>query len=391
MSGTRSDSGPALSPSKGAGSRRARHVAAFALILIAQFGVFEVALRTWGHSEAAPAFQGLFIYPDTGYRLNPNARVRFTTSEFDTEIRINGTGVRDDEEIGPKAANERRIVLLGDSLVLSVQVPFSQTFGELLEARLNAAPSPYVYRVINAGVQGYGPVEELHFFESVAATLQPDLVIETIFVGNDAEEAARTASRLKTEGQTPATPVSDSVASRVRRLIRRSMVLQLLRLRVVAATARFRGVLTAPEPPLQSYEASPAPRIAEGLAVSRQCVRDIASIAARLGASTAVALMPARFQVDDADYGRLKEAVAAAGGELRRDAATERFDAALADLLLPRLDLLPALRRALPGPDLFFQETVHLTPRGHTVVADALYRFIEERHLLTADPVRPSR
>jgi lysophospholipase L1-like esterase len=379
-----------LSVSTRTASHRARHLAAFGLILLAQFGVFEVALRTWGHSEAAPAFQGLFIYPETGYRLNPNARVRFTTSEFDTEIRINGTGVRDDDEIGPKAPNERRIVLLGDSLVLSVQVPFSQTFGELLERRLNADPSPYRYRVINAGVQGYGPVEELHFFQSMAATFQPDLVIETIFVGNDAEEASRTGSRLKAGGAAPLA-VRDTVATQFRRLVRRSMVLQLLRLRVVAATARFHGVLTAPEPPLQSYAASPAPRIAEGLAITRQCVRHIAAIAASQGASTAIALMPARFQVDDADYGRLKEAVTAAGGELQRDAASQRFDAALAELPLPRVDLLPELRRALPGPDLFFQETVHLTPRGHEVVAEALYRFIEQQHLGTPDPARPSR
>jgi hypothetical protein len=92
--------------------------------------------------------------------------------------------------------------------------------------------------------------------------------------------------------------------------------------------------------------------------------------------------MPARFQVDDADYGRLREAVSQAGGELRRDAASERFDAALASLRLPSLDALPALRAALPGPDLFFQQTVHLTPRGHQVVADALERFLRERHLV---------
>ena len=380
-----------MTVSKRPASHRARHLAAFGLILLAQFGVFEAALRTWGHSEAAPAFQGLFIYPEKGYRLNPNARVRFTTSEFDTEIRINGSGVRDDEEIGPKPPNERRIVLLGDSLVLAVQVPFSQTFGELLERRLNADPSPYRYRVINAGVQGYGPVEELHFFESMAATLQPDLVIETIFVGNDAEEASRTGSRLKAGGAAPPLAVKDTVATQFRRLVRRSMVLQLLRLRVVSATARFHGLLAAPEPPLQSYAASPAPRIAEGLAITRQCVRDIAAVAASQGASTAIALMPARFQVDDADYGRLKEAVTAAGGELQRDAASQRFDAALAELPLPRVDLLPALRRALPGPDLFFQETVHLTPRGHEIVAEALYRFIEEQHLGTPPPARPSR
>ena len=110
---------------------RARRVAVFLLIVAVQFGVFETALRTWGSSEAAPAFQGLFT-PDgaTGYRLKPNARVRFTTSEFETDIAINTQGVRDDEDIGPKAPGERRIVMLGDSRVLSVQVPFAETFGE---------------------------------------------------------------------------------------------------------------------------------------------------------------------------------------------------------------------------------------------------------------------
>jgi hypothetical protein len=94
-----------------------------------------------------------------------------------------------------------------------------------------------------------------------------------------------------------------------------------------------------------------------------------------------VMLVPARFQVDDPDYGRLKTAVAQAGGELVRDAATERFHAALADVPLPRLDVLPPLRAALPGQDVFFQQTVHLTPRGHEIVAEAMERFIREKGL----------
>ena len=128
------------------------------------------------------------------------------------------------------------------------------------------------------------------------------------------------------------------------------MVLQVLRLRVVSATERFTGVLGTPEPPLQSYAVNPAPRIGQGLTIARECVAGIAADrAAAGGARTAVMLMPARFQVDDADYGRLKEAVAESGGELVRDAASERFAAALAGLQLPLFDVLPALRAALPG------------------------------------------
>jgi len=217
--------------------RRVRRVGAFLLVLAAQFGIFEAALRTWGSSEAAPAFQGLFTGDEaTGYRLQPGARVRFTTSEFSTDIAINSRGVRDDEEIGPKAPNERRIVILGDSLVLSVQVPFGETFGELLEHRLNAEQSQYRYRVINAGVQGYGPVEELLFFRTVARAFEPDLVIATLFVGNDAEEAVASEGRLTGGGQPAVQSLGEDLTTWLRRVVRRSMVLQILRLRVVAAT-----------------------------------------------------------------------------------------------------------------------------------------------------------
>lgn len=358
---------------------RARHALLVAGIVLVQAVLFEAGLRTWGSSEAAPAFQGLFTGdPAVGYRLKPGARVRFTTSEFDTHIAINGAGVRDDEEIGPKAPDEKRIVILGDSLVLSVQVPFEQTFGEQLERRLNtpardaAAPRPR-YRVINAGVQGYGPVEELLFFRNVIRRLHPDVVLVTVFVGNDAEEAVTSQPKLAQPG---GGALRESVATRLRRAVRRSMVLQILRLRAVAATERFRGFKGTPEPPLQSYAANPAPRIPRGMTLARDAISQIASEAEAAGARTALLLMPARFQVDDGDFGRLRDAVAQAGGELLRDAATERFAAAVSSLNLPTADLLQPLRAAPPGPDLFFQQNVHLTPRGHAVVADHLAQFL---------------
>ena len=101
-------------------------------------------------------------------------------------------------------------------------------------------------------------------------------------------------------------------------------------------------------------------------------------------------LMPARFQVDDADYGRLRDAVRAGG---RRAACATPRRAAV------RRGARRACRcrgstccrrcaRALPGPDLFFQQTVHLTPRGHEVVAEALERVPRATGLLTPPPAR---
>jgi lysophospholipase L1-like esterase len=355
----------------------------FLLIAALQFAVFEVALRTWGHSEAAPSFETLFVPdPTIGYRLRPGAHTRFVTDEFDTTIAVNSQGVRDDSDIGPKPRGERRIVVLGDSIVLSVQVDGQQTFAHLLEERLNARGGPVRYRVINAGVQGYGPVEELLFYRRIARAFQPDLVIETIFVGNDAEEAYASQGRLRAPEGPTAGAAADSLTSRLRRVVRRSLVLQVLRLRVVSVTDRLTNWMSPPEAPLQSYAATPPARVVDGLRVSADCVRQIADDASHDGARTMVMLVPARFQVDDPDYGRLKDIVSGAGGSLVRDAATTRFADAIRPLGLPIFDALPALRGSLPGPDVFFQQTVHLTPRGHVIVADALERFLRQQGLL---------
>src|SRR5580765_5075747 len=160
------------------------------VILVAEFAVLEGALRVYGGSEAASSFQSILMQdPRIGHRLKPDARTRYTTVEFSTEIVINAQGVRDDQDIGPKAPGERRVLVLGDSLVLSVQVPLEQTFCKQLEARLAAADPAHRWRVINGGVQGYGPVKDWLFYRNVAEAFQPDIVMIVAFVGNDAVEA----------------------------------------------------------------------------------------------------------------------------------------------------------------------------------------------------------
>src|SRR5262249_31299389 len=120
-----------------------------AVFIFVWFGAFEGGLRLAGGSEAGLDFRELFTPdPVIGYRLHPSKTIHFATSEFATDISINSGGVRDDE-IPPKPLGERRIVVLGDSLVLAVQVPLQQTFCKLLERQLNARQHDLHYRVIN--------------------------------------------------------------------------------------------------------------------------------------------------------------------------------------------------------------------------------------------------
>lgn len=358
---------------------RAR-LALAAVIGLAQFGMFEAGLRVAGSSEAALSFQRLFMAdPVIGYRLRPSTAVRFTTSEFSTDISINAEGVRDDP-LGPKAPGERRIVVLGDSLVMAVQVPIEQTFCRLVQDSLNARAAPGVrYRVIDAGVQGYGPDEEALFLEKVASRLQPDLVVVVIFVANDAIDAIDRLSRLHGH----VTPARALLRDRVRRFVRRSAVMQIVGLRVREVRERFRGPQPAlPDRRLLTYATSPPPDVAEGLAVSREAVGRIAADQAAAGGRTAVVLAPARFQLDPEEFRRMQESVEPAGYQLEVDAATDRFREALAPLGLPTLDLLPAFRASADPHGVFLETTVHLTPAGHRVAADAIVSFLAASHLV---------
>src|SRR5579862_918159 len=236
-----------------------------AAILAGQFGLIEAGLRLEGGSEATPAFQALFLQdPQTGYRLKPGAHTRYTTVEFSTEIAINAQGVRDDRDIGPKAPNERRIVILGDSLTMALQVSVDRTFSALLEQRLNAADPSHQWRVINAGVQGYGAVQEALFYRHVAAAFQPDLVLVASSVVNAPLEAGK-QSWLDADGQ-PAADAGDRASTLARRIVRSSMVLQLVNLRYTEFKAHFQAPVK--ELPLATYLSDPPPVVDSGLSVA---------------------------------------------------------------------------------------------------------------------------
>ena len=352
-----------------------RRVLLALVILVIEFAGLEAALRLHGGSEAGAEFQSLFMQdPRVGFRLKPGAHARYTTAEFSTDLTINAQGVRDDRDIGPKRPNERRVLVLGDSLTFAVQVPLAQTFCKRLEALLAAADPAREWRVIDGGVQGYGPVEEWFFYQHVADALEPDIVLVVSFVANDAVEAFD-AERSLDAGVPAVNETTDVAVNRLRKLTRASMVLQIARLRVDQLRESLRGPAT--ERPLTTYSADPPPAFLHGLDVTRRALGLVAARAAERGARTGIVLMPARFQTDDADYGRLADIVRASGGELLRHAATERFQTALAPLGLPMWDLLPVLAAEPDRGGLFFQQNVHLTPRGHDVVARSLLRFIQ--------------
>jgi lysophospholipase L1-like esterase len=362
-----------------------KRVVIIGLILLGEFAVLEAGLRLFGGMESQPAFQSLFV-PDgkIGYRLRPGTSVRYSTQEFSNDLTINHQGVRDYDDIGPKGPEERRVLILGDSYVFAVQVPLSDTFGEQLEVLLNESDPAHRWRVINGGVQGYGPVEEWLFYRHVASKFDPDIVLIVVSVATDAIEAFDAKATLELSRVPEQTLVQRSRV-RLRQIIRSSLVLQLVHQRVDQLHARtFAGTF---ERPLVGYLEHPPSYFFDGLQTAERAFGYIAAQVHKNGAKAALVMMPARFQIRDSEYQTLSNTAERAGGKLLRNAATERFATALARLDEPTLDLLPIFSSLQDPEGLYFVGNGHLSARGHRVVAEALRDFLN-RNRLTATTAR---
>lgn len=82
-----------------------------------------------------------------------------------------------------KAAGVFRIAALGDSFAVGPAAPFADNYLSLLENQRSGV------EICNFGVSGAGPREYLEILQRDVWQVQPDLVLISIFVGNDITEA----------------------------------------------------------------------------------------------------------------------------------------------------------------------------------------------------------
>ena len=107
--------------------------------------------------------------------------------------RFNAQGIRADEDIAPKKAGERRLLILGDSVAFGAKVATPETFPAQLEQRLQEDGRGW--RVLNGGVTAYDPSQEADWLALFGWPLEPD-VIAVAFCSNDVNPSRRTSEGL---------------------------------------------------------------------------------------------------------------------------------------------------------------------------------------------------
>jgi lysophospholipase L1-like esterase len=101
------------------------------------------------------------------------------------EVRTNSLGLRMDAELDLSRTDRRRVLLVGDSFTFGEGLDVEHNFASLLQAAFDRERRRV--DVINAGVGGWGTLQEVAFVRDHLHDFRPDAVVLT-FCGNDPDD-----------------------------------------------------------------------------------------------------------------------------------------------------------------------------------------------------------
>jgi len=152
--------------------------------------IAEILLRSFVSQET----KRLAMYDkDLGWRGVPHGEGRYIRSidGIDEQFRYNGEGFRD-EDFPSIDTPGFQVILLGDSFVESLEVPYEDLFHEKVEEELKRLVSP-LCAVVNISSQGYSTAQELLAYRKFRPRLNPSVVLLAFYEGNDFEDNMRMA------------------------------------------------------------------------------------------------------------------------------------------------------------------------------------------------------
>lgn len=155
---------------------------------IAGFGYLE-----WLEDNGEAEWTNLTAY---GPRVNSVAHAYMYDVDgnvvYDNVIEYNGKGYRGPEVAYEKPDDVYRILIIGDSFVEAIQVPYEQTFQAQLQERLSTHNTPERrYEVVAMGRTGWGTVHETVFYQVEGYKYNADLVVLMFFINDVADNFPR--------------------------------------------------------------------------------------------------------------------------------------------------------------------------------------------------------
>ncbi len=354
---------------------RRKLVLFFLIFVLILLGVMEFAVR-------------FFVFPPgRSSQIEPHDYYGYIPVEFEPFA------------VGPKAEGATRALLLGDSFSFGSGASGSGAdLASVMEEALQVSIPDL--EVVNAGVIGWGPSDELRFLEREGERLDPDMVIVQVFLGNDATDETGITRIALFQGR----PV---MASNVETATSRTWTW--LRLHVRLCFAASGAIRNAPlllarqeaVPPYPDVEwrtlmnrkpwlegefysitKGRDPLYDEGFESLLESLERIGYASLRLGARPMFVLVPGRLQA----VAPLREYAFKLNGidpaEQDLDKLNRRIIPELQEHGFDVLDLLPLIEQRGPDEPLLYHtgHDDHFNNKGHRFAGEAVAEWIAEEN-----------
>ncbi len=388
-------------------SRRSGKIAGplanLSLIAVSLFfcvGVMELAIRALGLDPGSGPKPGeglakiIEFDPEFETRYRPGAETAIVSpqGEFDVIYRTNALGLRD-RPLAPKARDEWRVLVLGNSFVEGWGIELDRTFLRVAEARLASRPEllpsgKKTVRLVGAGVSGFGAAQSLLFARRIADAAEPDAIVFVFlptmayadrgFLSRASLGLDGIATGLDPAAFLSATPAAAKSAAdipgAIRRLAEHSALLRLAVGRIDNAAAQ--SAIVPGDPATDLFAAIRAGgRTSEVLAPSFKHVAAMNGFAAARSNVFAMVYLPVAPQVSavEWDRGRVAYGVPAEIAEQGDRVAAEAF--CRAERIECRFAAGALSAAAAQNPDsqrAFFRFDFHINERGSAALGEWL-------------------
>ena len=177
-----------------------RGILSVALSILIVYGAIlgtEQYLRAFSPVEAGKwgEYPALTEHPTRVYGLKPGKTTHLKYNNYDYILKTNSYGLASPEiSPGKTDTNIFRILVVGDAFAMPEGMNYESSFPSLLEKDLQKKYPGKKIEVINAGVTGYGPMEESAQLAELCPLFKPDLVVYEFFI-NEFEEASLTPEK----------------------------------------------------------------------------------------------------------------------------------------------------------------------------------------------------
>ncbi len=343
-----------------------------------------------------------------GYLLRPDTSTKYEitispTETISVEHKISSQGIRD-YEYPPKGLNEFRILMLGDSFTAGHPVMLEDSIPKVLEKKIRKHACGKQVSVINCGIGGGGPLQELGMLRKRGFALKPDLVLFQVFLGNDLDNALESKGKslraydpkwkkiLADWSRQNEFPIRMEVWFYEHSFLYHYLrnILQVHWISWILQNNRFlKNDIPAPLPPSEKrtldIEANLAhwyPELAEAMDILQKSILTMRKESEAQGADLMIYSIPSVNELDDQRWGKYTANVNDYGGYERwkGERVLREF---LESQAIPYIPVREALYVLHDVPNLYYIYDGHLNEHGNEVVAASIVEYILENEYLS--------